>query len=335
MYLLIGTCLALAALLALNACASLLTAAAWRVAAPRTSGWPAAARARLLFTLRALPPALAALCVSALVLPAYVLNEPTHTSETVGVKLLLLAAASAAGVLLALRRVAATWLATRRLAREWMRRAEPVAVRGVAVPTYRIRHRFPVIAVVGVLRPRLFIAAQVFDALADTELAAALAHERRHVGARDNLKRALLQAGQDALLFFPVGRALARDWQRESELAADEAAASEGPAAALDLASAIIKISRLIPAGARPALPAGAHLLGAEEGDGLSRRVLNLLRLAAPDGRAGAAPSCAARALHAPALWLGLCAASLFVLTRPDVLRLTHALIEQVVARLR
>jgi Zn-dependent protease with chaperone function len=334
-YLLIGTCLALAALLALNACASLLTAAAWRVAAPRTSGWPAAARARLLFTLRALPPALAALSVFALVLPAYVLNEPAHTSETVGVKLLLLAAASAAGVLLALKRVAATWLATRRLAREWMRRAEPVAVPCVAVPAYRIRHRFPVIAVVGVLRPRLFIAAQVFDALAEEELAAALAHERRHVGARDNLKRALLQAGQDALLFFPVGRALAREWQRESELAADEAAASEGPASALDLASAIIKISRLIPAGARPALPAGAHLLGAEEGDGLSRRVQNLLRLAAPGVRAFAAPSCAARALHAPALWLGLCAASLFVFTRPDVLRLTHALIEQVVARLR
>ena len=335
MYLLIGTCLTLAALLALNACASLLTAAVWRVAAPRASGWSATARARLLFTLRALPPALAALSVFALVLPAYVLNEPAHTAETVGVKLLAVAAASAAGVLLALRRVVATWLATRRLAREWMRRAEPVAVRGVAVPAYRIRHRFPVIAVVGVLRPRLFIAAQVFDALADTELAAALAHERRHVVARDNLKRALLQAGQDALLLFPVGRSLAREWQRESELAADEAAASEGPASALDLASAIIKISRLIPAGARPALPAGAHLLGAEEGDALSRRVLNLLRLAAPDVRAGAAPSCAACALHAPALWLGLCAASLFFVTRPDVLRLTHTLIEQVVARLR
>jgi len=333
-YELIGTCLALAALLALNACASLVTTVAWRGAARRTSGWPAAARARLLFTLRALPPALAALFVFALVLPAYILNEPAHTSETVGVKLLFLAAASAAGILLALKRVAATWHATRRLARAWMRRAEPVAVRGVTIPAYRIRHRFPVIAVVGILRPRLFIAAQVFDALGDDELAAALAHERRHVEARDNLKYALLRAGQDALLFVPAGRSLARAWRRESELAADEFAASEGAASALNLASAIVKISRLIPAGARPSLPAGAHLLGAEEEDGLSRRVLNLMRLAAPDRGAGAASSSSARALPAPALWLGLCAAFLFVVTRPDVLKLTHALIEQVVARL-
>jgi Zn-dependent protease with chaperone function len=333
-YELIGICLALAALLALDACASLLAAVAWRVVAPRTSGWHAAARARLLFTLRALPPALAALFVFALVVPAYILNEPAHTDETVGVKLLFLAAASAAGVLLALKRVAATWWATRRLARAWMRRAEPVAVRGVFIPTFRIRHRFPVIAVVGVMRPRLFIAAQVFDALNDDELAAALAHERRHVEARDNLKRALLQAGQDALLFVPVGRALARAWQRDSELAADEFAASAGAAAALNLASAIIKISRLIPAGARPLLPAGAHLLGAEE-DGLSRRVLNLLRLAAPDGQARAASSPNARTLRAPAFWLGLCAALLFVATRPDVLKVTHAAIERIVVGLR
>jgi Zn-dependent protease with chaperone function len=333
-YGLIGTCLALAALLALDACALLVTTAVWRVVSPRTSGWPAAARARTLFALRALPPALAALLVFALVLPAYVLNEPAHTSETVGFKLLLLAAAAAAGLLLALRRVAATWLATRRLAREWVRRAEPAAVRGVAVPAYRIRHRFPVIAVVGILRPRLFIASQVFDALSDGELAAALAHERRHVESRDNLKRALLRAGQDALLLAPFGRSLARAWQRESELAADEFAASEGPAAALDLASAIIKISRLIPTGERPSLPAGAHLLGAED-DGLSGRVLNLLRLAAPDGRAGTVTSPAAREFPTSALWLGLCAAFFFIVTRPDVLSVTHDAIEQVVALLR
>jgi len=333
-YELIGISLSLAALLALDACALILTAVAWRVVAPRTSGWRAAARARLLFTLRALPPALAALFVFALVVPAYILNEPAHTDETVGVKLLFLAAASAAGVLLALKRVGATWLATRRLACAWMRQAEPVAIRGVAIPVYRIRHRFPIIAVVGIMRPRLFIAAQVFDGLADDELAAALAHERRHVEARDNLKRALLQAGQDALLFFPVGRVLARSWQRESELAADEFAASAGKAAALNLASAIIKISRLIPAGARPVLPAGAHLLGAEE-DGLSRRVLNLLRLAAPDDGASAAQSSTARTLPAPTFLFGLCAAFLFVATRPDVLKVTHAFIEQFVAALR
>jgi Zn-dependent protease with chaperone function len=333
-YALIGTCLALAALLALDACGLLVSTAVWRVASRRTSAWTAASRARLLFTLRVLPPALAALFVFSLVLPAYVLTEPAHTSETVGVKLLLLAAASAAGVFAALRRVAATWLATRRLAREWISRAERVEVRGVRVPAYRIRHRFPVVAVVGALRPRLFVAAQVFDALNEEELAAALAHERRHVEARDNLKRALLRAGQDALPFFPAGRALVRAWQRESELAADECAASRGPASALNLASAIIKISRLVPASERPLLPAGAHLLGADE-DGLSRRVLRLLQLAPTDARAHSSPSAAARSLPASALWLCLSAAFLFAVTRPEVLNVTHSAIERVVALLR
>jgi Zn-dependent protease with chaperone function len=335
LYLLLGTCLALAALLAVNAVASALAGVVWRVAAPRVARRPASARARLLFALRVAPPALAAALVLALLVPAYMLYEPTHTDERVGVKLLLLASASAAGVLLALWRVARTCASTRRLARDWARRAEPVRVAGARVPAYRLSHRFPVIAVVGVLRPRLFIASQIFDALTPRELSAALAHERGHVEARDNLKRALLQAGQDALLpLAPLGRGLRREWQRESELAADEFAAAAGPRAALDLASAIVKISKLVPAGARPALPAGAHLLGDEEG-GTSRRVRNLLRLAsdARDVRAAGAlrPSPALKA----AACLCLCAACALLLTRPAVLRATHDAIERVVERLR
>src|SRR5204863_5373697 len=134
---------------------------------------------------RVLPPALAAAFVHALVVPAYGITEPAHTDETGGARLRILAAASAAGLLAAAWRIARTWWATRVLAREWLRRAEPIAVEGVTIPTYRILHRFPVIAVVGVLRPRLFIASKVFDALGADELAAALAHERRHVEARD------------------------------------------------------------------------------------------------------------------------------------------------------
>ena len=334
MYELIGTCLALTALLALNAAASALAEVVWRAVRSRSSRWAAEARARFLFALRVLPPALAAAFVFALVVPAYVLTEPQHTDETVGAKLLILAAASAAGLLAATWRIARTWWATRRLAREWLRRAEPVAVEGVTIPAYRILHRFPVIAVVGVLRPRLFIASQIFDALGADELAAALAHERRHVEARDNFKRAALQTSQDALLFAPLGRTLARAWARDCELAADESAASESPAAALSLASAIIKISRLIPAGARPTLPAGAHLLGGEEDD-LSRRVRNLLRLAATGGRRRLPQRSPALSLLSWTFRLGLCAAALFVIAQPSVLRVAHTAIEQVVAGLR
>jgi Zn-dependent protease with chaperone function len=336
-YLLLGTCLALSALLAFNAFASALAELTWRAVAPRVADRPAAVRARLLFALRVSPPALAASLVFSLLLPAYLLHEPHDTDEELGASLLLLAAASAAGVMLAFWRVARTWLATRRLARDWMRHAEPFAAGVARVPAYRIRHSFPVIAVIGVLRPRLFIASQIFDSLTPGELAAALAHERGHVEARDNLRRAVLQAGQDALLLLaPLGRSLRREWQRESEMAADEFAASAGPAAALDLASAIVKISRLIPPGATPTLPAGAHLLGEGDGeDGLSRRVRNLLRLASSPEAARAPKSLYARRPLKAALCLCLCAAAAPLLTHPEVLRATHVAIEHVVEHLR
>ncbi|HST53876.1 MAG TPA: M56 family metallopeptidase [Pyrinomonadaceae bacterium] len=334
MYELIGISLALAALLALNALASLVADVVWRAVRPRTSEWKAETRAQFLFALRVFPPALAAAFAFVLVIPAYVLTEPTNTDETVGLKLLLIAAASAAGLLLAVWRIAGTLIATRKLAREWIRRAEPVEVEGISLPAYRIRHEFPVIAVVGVLRPRLFIASQVFDALSASELAAALAHERSHVEARDNFKRAALHASQDALLFAPLGRTLTRSWLSDCELAADESAASESSTAALDLASAIIKISRLIPAGARPLMPSGAHLLGEEE-DGLSRRVRNLLRLATPGYRARMLPHRSAKKVAVWVFRLGLCAAFVLVVTHPSFLRVTHAAIEQVVANLR
>jgi Zn-dependent protease with chaperone function len=335
LYLLLGTCLALSALLALNALASALAGLLWRVLAPRVAHRPAALRARLLFALRVTPPALAAALVFALLLPAYILHEPHDTDEEVGAKLLLLSAVSAGGVFWAFWRVGRTWLATRRLVRDWMRHAEPFAAEGVDAPAYRIRHRFPVIAVIGVLRPRLFIASQLFDALTPGEFASALAHERGHVEARDNLKRAVLQAGQDALLpLATLGRSLRREWQHESELAADEFAASGGPAAALDLASALVKISKLIPAGATPTLPAGAHLLGGGGDDGLSQRVRALLRLAsAPEAARTPKRARASRTLRA-ALCLSLCAAAAPLLTHPEVLRTTHEAIEHVVEHL-
>jgi Zn-dependent protease with chaperone function len=331
-YEMLGICLALAALLAVNAFASALVTLAWRAIRGRAALMRADARARLLFTLRVLPPALAAAFVFALVVPSYVALEPAHTQEVVGLKLLLFAAASAAGVLLALWRVAGTWRMTRKFEREWMSRAEPITVEGVGAPAYSIRHRFPVIAVVGVLRPRLFIASQIFDELTPEELAAALAHERGHLEARDNLKRALLRASEDALLVAPLGRTLARTWRKDSEMAADEFAASENPGAALNLASAIVKISRIIPAGGRPTLPAGSHLIGDDE-DGLSRRVRHLLKLASAGMRGR--ERARRRPLLAWACRLALCAAFLFAVTHTEVLAVTHAAIEQVVASLK
>ena len=49
---------------------------------------------------------------------------------------------------------------------------------------------------------------------------------------------------------------------------------------ALDLASALVKISRLIPRGIRPAMPAAALLVGYDEEGSVRERVARLLQMA-------------------------------------------------------
>src|SRR6266851_10453336 len=109
MFELLGISLLLAALLAFNSLASLVTAALWRLMGMVTSGWSAIARARLLFFLRTLPALVAILCVVVLLAPAYVSYEPRHTTENVSFKLGLLAAVSAVGIGLAIARGIAAW----------------------------------------------------------------------------------------------------------------------------------------------------------------------------------------------------------------------------------
>lgn len=337
MYHLLGLCLALAALLTANALVSLASAGLWRGWLDRrTRAWSASVRAQMLFALRLGPFALALLFVAVLVVPAYLIYEPASAAETVSLKLAALAALAIIGLALALWRGLAAWLVTRRLVTDWLRHAAPVKLPGVSVPAYRVAHRFPVIAIVGALRPRLFIAQQIFAQLNDGELRAALAHECGHLAARDNLKRALLRSCRAALTIVPAGRTLDRAWSESAEAAADEHAAHAGDAdTALDLASALVKIARLVPANARPALPAGAYLIGALDDGSLAWRVRRLMQLAASEAGARRAVG-----LRAPGAWLwaGACALLLVaVCAAADarVLATMHAALEYVVGALR
>ncbi len=337
MYHLLGLCLALAALLTANALVSLAIAGLWRGwLNQRTRAWSAAVRAQLLFGLRLAPFALALLFVAVFVVPAYLLYEPAAAAETVSMKLAALAALSIIGLAFALWRSLAAWLVTRRLVADWLRHAAPVELPGVNVPAYSVTHRFPVIAVVGALRPRLFIAQQLFAQLNEGELRAALAHECGHLAARDNLKRALLRGCRDALTIVPAGRTLDRAWSESAEAAADEHAACAGDTdTALDLASALVKIARVVPLGARPALPAGAFLIGALDDSSLAWRVRRLMQLAA-----GEASMRRPHGLRAPGAWLRTGAGALLfvaICAAADarVLTTMHTALEYVVGALR
>src|SRR6266851_6225610 len=273
MYKSLGISLALATLLTINAVASLAAAALWRLIERPMRRCSARTRAEVLFAMRVGPPAVALISVAALLIPSYIAYEPYSTNEFVSKKLGALAILSAIGVALALSRGFRSWLATRSLLRKWLNSATPIQLPEIDVPTFRISHPFPIIAVVGMFRPRLFIAERVIESLSQDEMVAAIAHECGHLAARDNLKRSLLRVCRDALMIVPCGRSIDRAWSENAEVAADEHAADRGSAVALN------EIARMVPAGVRPSMPAGAFILG-DETQGVMGRVNRLVTLA-------------------------------------------------------
>ncbi len=166
--------------------------------------------------------------------------------------------------------------------------------------------------------------------LTPEEISAAVAHENGHLTARDNLKRGLLQACRDALLIIPCGRLLDRSWSEASEEAADENAARQGKGVALDLASALVKIARIIPLGGRPTMPAGVFLLGDEETKGIKSRVRRLIALATTERQVSRHDVLTSLFFWGPAtmLLVGFVIAA----TNPYLLTRVHYLIEHAVS---
>ena len=330
MYELLGISLALAALLTINTLASLAAAAGWRLLERPTRNCSARTRAEILFVMRISSPVLAVFGVTALVVPAFVIYEPHATTEVVSKKLAALALVSAVGVGFALWRGVRSWWATQKLLRKWLAIAEPIQIARVDIPTFRIPNPFPIIAVVGTITPRLFIAEQVLASLSEDELSAALAHESGHLAARDNLKRSLLRGCRDALMMVPYGRSLDRAWAEMAECAADEHAAQKSPDTALDLASALVRIAKMIPAGVPAAIPVAAFLVGNEETRGVKARVGRLLEIAATGERPRVAHSTLTRVLSLTSVGLffafGILAAS-----NTQILATVHWLIEHAV----
>ena len=280
MYEFLGISVILAALLLLNAGASMATGLIWRLIMPTAASLSARTRSDLLFTLRLAAPAFSIVAVFLFVIPAYLDYEPRSTTEVVSKKLAALALVSLASIAFALWRTIRSWHATATLRRQWLQKAERIQMPDIDVPAFRISHRFPIIAIVGTLRPRLFIADNVLSSLNQDEIAAAIAHERAHLAAGDNLKRTLLRLCGDSLFLVPFGRTVERMWAENIESAADEFAARQSPATALNLASALVTIAKMVPVGARADVPLGAYLVGVEETPGIRSRIRRLVEMA-------------------------------------------------------
>ena len=332
MYTFLGITLVLALLLTINATATLMAAGMARACKNLLWRCSARTRAEILFVMRIGPPVIAIVAIAAFMIPSYLTYEPHATKETVSLKLGALAALSAVGVTLAIWRGLRSWIATRSLLKQWMETSTPIHLDAITVPTFVLQHSFPIIAVVGAIRPRLFIARHVLDSLSEEELAAAIAHEYGHLAAQDNFKRSVMRISRAALLIIPCGRWLDRTWSEASESAADEYAAQRSSQVALDLASALVRIARMIPTGQRQTLPAAVSgFLMGDDAPGVKVRVNRLVELASTDPRLLGSSAPLVRFIP----WFVLTAVvvvSVTIESRPQVLATVHEFVEHVVA---
>ena len=215
--------------------------------------------ANLLFVLRIAPVSIASAVTAIFVLPSFLLLEPRSVPEPLGETPLAL---SVCCVLLAMVGIRSAIRAQARSAQAlalWMKEATPVAhaepTAMYRIPMYRIRPAVPALTVAGVCVPRVLISDEAALLLTSPEMQTAVRHELAHVRHRDNLKKLLFR-----LTVFPGMKGLEAAWSEQGEMAADDAAVANA-SDALDLASALIKLSRLAPWSSDP-MPASALVSG-------------------------------------------------------------------------
>ncbi len=246
---------------------------------------PAAPQDRAAFLLHVrLLPLVASLLWSALAMSSFFLFEPRRTDERTGIVLIAFAAFGALLIVSAAVRLAITLTRHRRIVAAWFETATPIALPGVTIPAVTVDSVFPIVGVVGIFRPQLVIARSVLDACTAEELKAVLDHESRHISRGDNLRRTLLLGLPDPLRWLPVGAKIDLAWHEATEEVADEAPGYErGDAGRVALASALIRVAKLMPSG-QPMTDIPASAL--YRGEPLERRVRRLLDPIPPRPRA-------------------------------------------------
>ena len=257
------------------AAVALATLAGWLIAVTcgwaieRSHGLRATTRAALLAQAR-----LAPLVLMLLIVPAHVIGFARFEAggaESAGPLLIGLAMLGVAFLADGLMSGVQSWRQTTLIVRAWRESATPITLPSWARRAWTIRRRFPVVAVVGVVRPQLFVAKQVTAECTPRELAAIAAHESAHVHAQDNLLRLLFRLTPGAWMAARLANPIERAWIVAAEEAADERARSRD--GGVQLASALTKVARLAAESEPEALPVSALI----RGDDLSHRVRRLL----------------------------------------------------------
>jgi Zn-dependent protease with chaperone function len=258
-----------------------------------------------------LTPFVASFClVAGFAIPSFLRFEPMRGDERFGPVMSVLALLSVVLLARGLQGGAQALLGTWRVTRQWNRQSHPVAaVSGVHV---RQTSDGPALSVTGLFSPTVYLSASAKDLLTESELTLAIQHEIAHVGRHDNLKKLIMRCC--SLLPVPF---FEQRWLALLEMDADTQAVSSRHEA-LDLASALVKVSRIPASSPDLALPFASF---ADEV--LRARVERLLSWKAPTRRSRLLAICAAISL------LGGCA--LLFCFYPTLLLAVHELSEMLV----
>jgi beta-lactamase regulating signal transducer with metallopeptidase domain len=224
-------------------------------------------------TARLFPTVTAAAFVLLLFGPSYWKYEPRESVEGFDLALTMAAAVGVAAIVAGLARGAAAWRSAVRRSRDWMRHARPIAFANTSLPAYVIDAHEPMLALVGVLRPRILVTRGLVEALTGPELAASVAHELGHQRALDNLKRLAMRSAPDLLDWLGIGREIERRWAVAAERAADRDATGADAVERCRLASALVKVARLMPI----CVPANEPICTLVAGGDITLRVQTLL----------------------------------------------------------
>jgi hypothetical protein len=202
---------------------------------------------RVLFGLRVAPFAVSAAIALFLTFPSFLLLETRTMDEDFGTFVLCLCGLVIIGA--GLYRVVGAHRGTRRAMSQWLvaNRSETTSASSNVLP----------IMLAGIRAPKVMVSDRARDLLTDGELRVAIKHEMQHLNSGDNLKKAILN-----LIFFPGMANLDCAWQKAAELDADRGAIADRNEA-LDLASALVKLSRSLPLPPAPVLATG--LIGVAE----------------------------------------------------------------------
>jgi hypothetical protein len=201
----------------------------------------------VLFGIRIFPLAISTLVAIFLTFPSFWMMERRSLDEDASTFFLAACALILLGV--GITRALKAARLTNRAVAQWLRKSSSGSE--AASATLSAANGAPALMLVGICRPKVMVSDMARAVLSDNELRIAVRHELGHRRAWDNLKKLLINATP-----FPGMNGIERAWREAAELAADDSAV-ETRQDALDLATALLKLSRSANRWVEPKLASG------------------------------------------------------------------------------